>query len=243
MTLVALAAALLLAVVHLLAGKLRFLKVIPRSAWLSGASGVSVAYVFLHLLPELSAGEEKVRRAVGEVAGMEESHVFLVALVGLAVFYGLERLAIRSREGHREEHGHDRTTPGVFWIHIGSFAVYNALVGYLLVRGEREEISTLVLFTVALALHFVVNDYGLEEHHKEAYEGKGRWIVAAAVLAGWGVGALTRLPEVAPVLLMAFLGGGIVLNVLKEELPDERDSRFSAFLAGVAAYSVLLLAL
>jgi hypothetical protein len=27
----------------------------------------------------------------------------------------------------------------------------------------------LVLFTVAMALHFVMNDYGLREHHKDAY--------------------------------------------------------------------------
>jgi len=243
MTLAAVLAALLLAAVHLLAGRLRFLKAIPRSTWLSGAGGVSVAYVFLHLLPELSAGDELVRGVFGEVLGLEEGHVYGVALVGLAAFYGLERLAVTSREQHREEHGEDRTPPGVFWIHVGSFSLYNALVGYLLVRGEHEDVRTLALFAVALALHFVVNDHGLEEHHREAYERKGRWVLAGAVLAGWGVGTLTHLPEVVPVLLMAFLAGGIVMNVLKEELPDERRSRFSAFLAGAAAYSVLLLAL
>ena len=32
-----------------------------------------------------------------------------------------------------------------------------------------------------------------------------------------------------------------MLNVLKEELPAERQSRFWAFLAGVSLYTVLLL--
>lgn len=36
---------------------------------------------------------------------------------------------------------------------------------------------------------------------------------------------------------------GVVLSVLKEELPEERRSRFSAFLLGAGAYAVLLLAI
>lgn len=42
-----------LALFHLYASKL-FLDVIPRSRWLSMASGVSVAYVSVHLLPDLN---------------------------------------------------------------------------------------------------------------------------------------------------------------------------------------------
>lgn len=50
---VALFAALGLALVHLYGGKLRFLEGTPRSIWLSIAGGVSVAYVFVHLLREV----------------------------------------------------------------------------------------------------------------------------------------------------------------------------------------------
>lgn len=41
-------------------------------------------------------------------------------------------------------------------------------------------------------------------------------------------------------LLFAFLGGSAMLNILKEELPEERQSRFWAFLIGVAGYSAVL---
>ena len=44
-------------------------------------------------------------------------------------------------------------------------------------------------------------------------------------------------------MLFAFLAGGIVLNVLKEELPRERKSRFWAFALGTVAYAALLLTL
>ena len=49
---ISLVSAILLALAHIFAGKLRFLEGTPRSAWLSAASGVSVAYVFVHLLPD-----------------------------------------------------------------------------------------------------------------------------------------------------------------------------------------------
>ena len=45
-----------LAIVHLFSGRLRFLDVTPRSRSQSIGSGVSVAYVVVHLLAEFSAG-------------------------------------------------------------------------------------------------------------------------------------------------------------------------------------------
>ncbi|MDV2992513.1 MAG: hypothetical protein N4J56_002167 [Chroococcidiopsis sp. SAG 2025] len=50
--------AVILALVHLFSGKLRFLEVTVRSIWLSASSGVSVAYVFVHILPELSQAQD-----------------------------------------------------------------------------------------------------------------------------------------------------------------------------------------
>jgi len=51
-----LVAVVALALVHLVVAKLRFLGGTPRSVWLSGAGSVSVAYVFVHLLPDLAEG-------------------------------------------------------------------------------------------------------------------------------------------------------------------------------------------
>jgi hypothetical protein len=214
------------ALVHLLGARLDFLRTSPRSIWLSVAGGVSVAYVFVHILPDLAAHQ----RRVDERGFLEsiESHVWLIALAGLAVFYGLERLA---RNG--------RGDSAVFGIHLGSFALYNFLIGYLLLH--REEGGGLAFYAAALGLHFLVNDQGLREHHGSAYH-RYRWLLAAAPLAGWALGAAFALPPLAITALFAFLAGGIILNVLKEELPEDRDSRFAAFAAGAAGYAALLLA-
>ena len=238
---VSLLAVAVLVAVHLFSYKLRFLDGTPRSIWLSLAGGVSVAYVFVHLLPELAEGQEVIAEAAGEGLAFLEQHVYLVALLGLATFYGLDRLATESRRRNREAGGDDHTEAGVFWIHIGSFVIYNVLTGYLLLNRIASGLDALVLFALAMALHFVVNDYGLHRDQKADYVRVGRWIIAAAALLGWAIGVTVEVPEAAIATLTAFLAGGVIMNVLKEELPEERQSRFWAFAVGAVAYATLLL--
>lgn len=240
MLILSLIAALGFAAVHLASPRLAFFDTVPRSIWLSAAGGISVAYIFVHLLPEIAAAQAAITRAGGVVAG--EVEIFLAMLLGLTAFYGIERMVKASAPG---DGGRDRpgTPPaGVFWIHIAFFAAYNVLVGYLLVHREEPGAAPLALFAAAIAVHLLVNDRALALHHGGLYRRRGRFVLAVAALAGWGAGALVRAPELAVTLPMAAIGGATVLNVMKEELPRERESRFSAFLAGVALYTALLLA-
>ncbi|MFC4357123.1 hypothetical protein ACFO0N_04060 [Halobium salinum] len=254
-----LAAAVALALVHLFAGRLTVLDRIPRSGWLSFGGGISVAYVFVHLLPEVEAGGEHVAEWLP--LAFLEHHVYLVALAGFVAFYGLERMAVRSggsrgdpdgdtaggRGGPGDESEGDgvggaeeaEKSTGVFWIHIASFTVYNFLIGYTL--HHRSDAASLALFTVAMGLHFVVNDDSLREHHRHRYHEVGRWLVSVAVVAGTALAFVYPLDDALFATVLAFLAGGIVLNVIKEEIPEERQSRFSAFAVGAAAYTAVLL--
>lgn len=227
-----------MALAHLFSYKLLFLQGIPRSPWLSMAGGISVAYVFLHILPELSESQGHIVETGGLVTGYLEHHVYLVALLGLGIFYGLERAAKERRERNTAE---DKGPAYVFWLHMASFSIYNGLIGYLLLHRVDQTIQSLLLFFFAMTVHFVVNDYGLREDHEEDYDRRGRWILAAALFVGWAVGLATEIHEAAIAVLFAFLAGGVVLNVLKEELPRERKSRFWAFALGALAYAILLL--
>ncbi|SNZ05052.1 hypothetical protein SAMN06269185_0760 [Natronoarchaeum philippinense] len=227
-------AAIALAAAHVGARRLRVSAAIPRSAWLSVAGGAAVAYVFVHILPELSAGQATLEGTIGFL----EHHAYLVALVGFGTFYGVERLAVIGQDRARLADFGDES---IFWIHITAFAGYNALIGYLLVHRETPSTLSLVLFAVAMGLHFLVNDYGLRRHHEDAYDRRGRWVLALAVLVGWAIGLAVDVPEAAVATLFAFLAGSVILNVIKEELPAERDGRFWAFAVGATAYSAVLL--
>ena len=121
----------MLAAIHFFSSRLKFLDVVPRSRWLSIASGVAVAYVVLHLLPELQHHHAALEEQ-GEDLGTTFAQDRLVrvrTLLGLVVFYGLEKAA---RKEASNETANDHAAP-VFWLHMGSYGIYNALIGYLLV--------------------------------------------------------------------------------------------------------------
>ena len=64
-----------------------------------------------------------------------------------------------------------------------------------------------------------------------------------AAVVGWLVGVVTGVHETVIAILFALLSGGVILNILKEELPEERESRFWAFALGAAVYAFILMVL
>lgn len=202
---------------------------------------MSVAYVFVHLLPEVAHVEQELGElASGSPLRYLEHHAWLLALAGLAVFYGLELLARRAR---RPSSGAGPRPDLVGWVHVASCSLYNGIVGVLLVERAHESTTTLALFAVAMGLHMLVNDHGLRADHGRLYRDRGRWIVSLAVVAGWGLATLTGASTPVVGMLLAFLAGGVVMNVLKEELPEDRQSRWGPFVVAAAAYAALLLLL
>ncbi|NUQ63290.1 MAG: hypothetical protein HUU20_12495 [Pirellulales bacterium] len=89
-----------------------------------------------------------------------------LALLGLTAFYGLERAVKQARRQKPAAGGPEVAPLRVFWGHMASFAVYNALVGYLLLHREERGLVNLALYVAAMVLHFVVNDYGLRQDHQ-----------------------------------------------------------------------------
>jgi hypothetical protein len=199
-----------LAIVHLIAGKLRFPEVTPRSIWLSSAGGVSVATSLSIYFPNWAEAQAKFRKQGTGWLAEVELHVWLLALAGLASFYGLGRLVKQHRRRNQEER--EATEDGVFWIHTASFAAYNVLFGYLLVHREEPGMLSLSSFGLAIGLHFLVTDFGLRQDHNEKYDRLVRWILAASVLAGFILGRIVTLHELGTSALFAFLAGGIVLT-------------------------------
>jgi len=96
---------------------------------------------------------------------------------------------------------------------------------------------------VAMGLHFVLTDRSLEEHYPDRFGRGGRIALAAALLAGWAADALLAPTSTLLVaLLIALLGGSILLNVFKEEIPSGHRSSFPRFLTGLLLYAALLAA-
>ena len=238
-----LAAALIVSVVlaglHLAAPHIRHFPLVPERATGSFAGGTTVAYVFLHLLPELAAGNQAVGQALHDVVRVTpllDLGIFVAALAGFTAFYGLERLAWR-----RGAQWGGQPPAGVFRLHLTSFGIYNVLITYTMPLRLRTGVGFGLLFAVAMALHFVLTDRGLEEHYRRRFDNRARYALAGALLAGWLLGLLFAPTSTLVVsLLSALLAGSVLLNVFKEELPSDRQSSFGWFVVGLVLYAALL---
>lgn len=207
-----------------------------RSAISLGA-GVSIAYVFVRVLPELHAARGDVLEAVNAPLPFEGAGIYFLALIGFLSYYGLDHLGTRRREPEEAAEGM------ALRLHVGGFAAYVALISYLLVRDAQESISATALYAVTIAVHLLGVDHALREEHGAAYERSGCFVLAGMTAFGWALGLFISLPEIVPALLVAFISGAIIVNSAITELPTEKDGRFGPFLTGGLVYGVLLLLL
>lgn len=222
-------AACLLSLTHIFVGRLRFLRAQPHSAWLSFSGGVAVAYVFAYLLPKLALKQEILLNARdGGFYGFLEHHAYLVALAGFFIYYGIARVAV---------FGKARVLP----LQVVAFAGYSVLIGHLV--ADSPSLVPLALFTIAMILHFVGRDHNLRHTYGVLYDRAIRWILAVSVFVGWGIAMVTVVADTTVALWFAFLAGGIIINVIEDEVPREHHGRFWPFLAGAATFTTLVLAI
>ncbi len=237
----ALASTLVLAALHAAAGAINHRLDQWARPVASVAGGVSVSYVFLHLLPEISGGQEELGRVLEvqfEESALAEAGVFLCALAGFVVLYGLERLA----QAHNEALPGPTQSGAAFGLHVGVFTVYNGLITYTMATRFRTGAGYAVLFTAAMGLHFLLTDRSLREHFPDRFRRYGRAALVGALVAGWVLSAVFAPTQVVVVVVLtATLGGFVLFNVFNNELPTERRARYPWFVLGVVVYSAALL--
>ncbi|BDI62014.1 hypothetical protein [Qipengyuania nanhaisediminis] len=236
-----LAVALGFAAIQLSIGRFHMLEHRPRNIWLSLGGGIAVAYVFLHILPELSHHQRAFVENIGTAFIGHELFVFALALTGLLAFYLLDRWAIEhaAKAEGGDEHAAERR---IAQIHTASFTAYSAMIGYLLARGEPGTGWALATFAAAIAVHILVTGHAVRRAAPERFDSRGRWLLASGMIGGWIAGQFVAAPDLIIGGFFAILGGGVILNTLREELPEERESKPVPFILGAVAYSALIVA-
>lgn len=228
--------------IHYFSKYMKFAGKIPRSRFLSLTAGVAVAYVFVHLLPELNDYQEVVSQHLeNSYLGYIENHIYIIAMSGLVLFYALERVVKLSKVQDSSHNALESDQGGIFWLHISVFSIYNAVIGYLLINENFRHPSSLLFYFIALSVHFITNDWGLRRNYQQAYDRYGRIILSFAPLLGWIMGTFIEINDFGVSVLQAFIAGSVILNVMKEELPEEQQSSIISFLCGVVGYTFLLL--
>ena len=204
--------------------------------WSSVGGGAGLAYVFVHLLPELASGGSELSKGQGLInyvpTPLVEALLFLVALMGVLLVFSLN-VVMKQRED---------APPFAVWLQLLSFAAINYLYAYSLPSLITTGIGYGILFTLAISAHVLLMDRYAAAHHPQRFRRRNRWIGSAALVLGL-LHALILHPVSALTLAMAtaFLGGGLLMAVFRDELPDAGQVRLPWLLAGCSGMGALLL--
>lgn len=227
--------------VHIFTDTIKYLHEKLTNRLMSLVSGGSIAYVFLHLVPELTHYQEVAEKELLATWLENIDYVtYISALLGIAVFYGINQLSEKSERENRRRENLTRPSKPIFVLEISAFAMYNVLIGYLLQELSGDNIGAYIVYFIVFSFHFIANNRILHLTHEDLYTRAGRWILAISVLIGWILYETTHASELTLAFLSSFLTGGVVLNILNDELPEEKKSSFPFFLIGMAFIAILL---
>ncbi len=219
---------LILVAIHLFANQSKVLGWMWHGRFLSLAAGISLAYVFVELLPTLEKGQPFLRQSMEGVVPYLDRHAYLIALLGLLFFYGLET---GTAEGSKSG----------FWLSMAGYVLFNFFVGASLSDSSNPDIQPIALFTCAMGMHYFVRDHNAEEANVGLYEQRARWLLVGALFLGYGVGRILHIPDAIVAACVSFVGGGVILNVLHYELPKREKVGYCFFALGALVYAAVSL--
>jgi hypothetical protein len=197
----------------------------------------------LHLLPglvEKGQSLEKILRDTIDQHPLLDLGIFLSALLGFTLYYGIELIARHQRHNRR------RLSEAIiqdheFLLHLIPYTIYNELLTYTLPLQIESGMGYAVIFVMAMGFHYSIIDRKFKHAFGSRFERQGRPALLVALLLGWMLAMVTEPENLALVaLLIGLLSGTTLLNVFLEELSLERESSFPGFVTGVALGSGLV---
>ncbi|MBE9031722.1 hypothetical protein IQ266_18475 [filamentous cyanobacterium LEGE 11480] len=214
------------AIVHLYSKQLHRSLFKSAQIALSFSGGLAIAYVFLHLLPELEKGET--------VLGHAPSH--LISLSGFIFFYGCQRLAWNSAQKWDFKYHQ-----AIFWIQMLFACLYNFLLIYTIPQSLESSIIWAIVYVIALGLHLLASNHAYQEKYGQLFDRYGRFLLVGSLVFGVSIKLGIQFEnEYFTDGLMALLAGFLMFNIFSEELPDHRETHYGWFVLGTALYVGLI---
>lgn len=219
--------ALLLALLHVVVRPLR--RQLLRSELFadSAIAGLSTAYVFVVLLPELETGHE----IIGD-------YVFVIVLCGFVLLFGLEHAMHRLDA----KHGSSAAAGRVFALRTGVQWSTGFLFLLTWPNALHERPTFFLLAGAGPALGLALHGYQLSERDPDRHHRWARWVLATGPLAGAAVDIIWHeANEVVLDVMIAFLAGFILFGTITDESYEHERTRFAPFVAGASFYVAIFL--
>lgn len=230
-SLLALAGSLVLASAHALTPAVERIFKRYSASLGSFGGGAGLAYVFLYLLVELGKDGADTIHAVLPLGPEPLETLLILILAAVTAVHLLQFKLVNNPSPLDEYRGF-----------AAFFFTYNLLAGAGLVEEARWGAVNLAVYALAMGLHLAFNERLLLHLRPDAHGWRWRGALAAAPVVGCVLAAALPLPDAMLYGILTVIAGGGIINVLRRELPDPRDLRPAAFIAGVACYALLILA-
>lgn len=222
-------------IVHISSPYMKFLYSKERSPWLSLSSGVALSYVFVYLLPKLARMQSERDFILTRIEVLDSTIIWILALSGLLAFYVLGWVSEPSVK--TEGINKDRT----LILQVLGYGAYYTQLGYLAVDIPLPGWSGILLTIVILSLHIMGLNHGLRHAHPKRFDKLLRWIFSGALFLGWVIHLMVDDLTKRISLWDAFIGGGIILIALNNELRHQSQTSYAALLTGALGTTLAIL--
>ncbi len=206
---------LLLGAIHYYSEKLKIPEGANRYRVISFAAGISIAYLFLDLLPHAY-----------EAAAHLKNFVFAFLLLGFVIFHLIEKNIYK--HANREKLAKELKE-----VHSVSFFCYYFMVGIVLCNKIQINLLEGSLFLVPIALHAALSTASLGKIHGEIRESHWAKItLSLSSLMGVIFVHLVSIPNILDNILVSIIAGTLLYIIVKEFLPDKEKGQPLFFALG-----------
>lgn len=215
----ALGLGILLGIIHFYSERLKLPEGTKRYRVISFAAGISIAYLFLDLLPHTYAAATHLK-----------NFVFAFLLLGFVIFHLAEKNIYK--HANREKLAKELKE-----VHSVSFFCYYFIVGIVLCNKIQINLLEGGLFLIPIALHAALSTASLSQIHGEIRE--SRWAkitLSLSSLIGVIFVQLVPIPNILDNILVSIIAGILLYIIVKEFLPDKEKGQPLFFALGILLF-------
>ena len=225
--------ALLLALAHSLVNYLSEFITLDKSKYksclISLVAGISVTYIFLHLLPGLYEGVLEIRNSL-----------FIYVLVGFVLFHVTEKFIYRYV-------GKGKISEDLKISHSFGLFLYDFSIGILLVYFMSISVLEGLLFFIPVFFHAGLSNLGMHKihglHEREQPVLRNRILrilLSGASFYGAFIAFYYGVSLGVAYALAGLVAGVLLYVVIREMIPREKEGNPMCFIIGVVLYALLI---
>lgn len=217
---------LILGAIHFFSDKLRTRRRIKPYRLISFAAGVSIAYLFLDLLPHTYKAAVHLK-----------NFVFVFLLLGFVIIHVSEKFIYQHAE-------RDRRARELKEIHSIVFFLYHFLVGLVLQDRIQDNLLEGTLFLVPITLHAGLSTASLAQIHGDIRESLAvkTWLSLSTCL-GVIFSRLVSIPSMIDNISVSLISGVLLYVFVKEFLPEKEKGQPLFFLLGLLLFTAFYISL